>query len=57
MNALTKLRMKKLRQLVKKTDIYLWVNSFLLAAIAKRLDNFPIIEDFIPEEHEAHTES
>ncbi len=52
-----KLRMKKLRQLVKKTDIYLWVNSFLLAAIAKRLDNFPIIEDFIPEENEAHTES
>jgi len=42
--------MKKLNQLVKRTDIYWWVNSFLLAAIAKRLDNFPIIEDYIPEE-------
>jgi trehalose 6-phosphate synthase len=51
-----KLRMKKLRQLVKKADIYWWVNSFLLAAIAQRLDNFPIIEDFIPEEHEAGIE-
>lgn len=45
-----KLRMKKLRQSVKKADIFWWINSFLLAAIAKRLDNFPIIEDFIPEE-------
>lgn len=41
-------RMHKLRQSIRKTDIYWWVNSFLLAAIAKRLDNFPIIEDYIP---------
>ncbi len=43
-----RLRMRKLRQSIAKTDIYWWVNSFLLAAIAKRLDNFPIIEDYIP---------
>ncbi|MEE4310599.1 MAG: trehalose-6-phosphate synthase [candidate division KSB1 bacterium] len=43
-------RMNKLRHSVKKADIYWWVNSFLSAAIAKRLDNFPIIEDYIPED-------
>ncbi|RLC12970.1 MAG: trehalose-6-phosphate synthase, partial [Deltaproteobacteria bacterium] len=40
-------RMKKLRTSVKKQDIYWWVNSFLQAAIAKRLDNFPIVEDYL----------
>jgi trehalose 6-phosphate synthase/phosphatase len=45
-----KIRMKKLRLGVKKADIYWWVNSFLQAAISKQLDNFPIIEDYIPEE-------
>jgi trehalose 6-phosphate synthase len=43
-------RMRKLRQSVKKSDVYWWVNSFLLAGIAKRLDNFPIIEDFVPQD-------
>jgi len=43
-----RMRMHKLRQSIRKTDIYWWVNSFLLAAIAKRLDNFPIVEDYIP---------
>ncbi|GBD93977.1 trehalose-phosphate synthase [bacterium BMS3Abin05] len=42
--------MKKLRQSIRKINIYWWVNSFLLAAIAKRLDNFPIIEDYVPNE-------
>ncbi|MBW1739809.1 MAG: hypothetical protein JRJ42_01600, partial [Deltaproteobacteria bacterium] len=40
---------KKLRTSVKKQDIYWWVNSFLQAAIAKRLDNFPIVEDYLPQ--------
>jgi len=44
-----KRRMKKLRTSVRKRDIYWWVNSFLEAAIAKRLDNFPIVEDYLPQ--------
>jgi alpha,alpha-trehalose-phosphate synthase [UDP-forming] len=41
--------MSKLRHIVRKSDIYWWVNSFLLAAIAKRIDNFPVMADYIPE--------
>lgn len=41
-------RMKKLRQSVRKYNIFWWVNSFLQAAIAKRLDNFPVLEDYTP---------
>ncbi|MFW6115056.1 MAG: trehalose-6-phosphate synthase [Thermodesulfobacteriota bacterium] len=44
-----KRRMKKLRASVRRRDIYWWVNSFLEAAIAKRLDNFPIVEDYLPQ--------
>lgn len=43
-----KQRMKMLRASVRKQDIYWWVNSFLEAAIAKRLDNFPLIKDYLP---------
>ena len=42
-------RMKRLRGSLKKQDIYWWVNSFLQAAIDKRLDNFPIVEDYRPQ--------
>jgi len=42
-------RMKRLRGSIKKQDIYWWVNSFLQAAIRKRLDNFPVIEDYLPQ--------
>ena len=42
-------RMKKLRASVKKRNIYWWVDSFLQAAIAKRLDNFPVVEDYLPQ--------
>ena len=50
-------RMHKLRHSIRKSDIYWWVNSFLLAAIAKRLDNFPIIEDYVPTYDEAFHEA
>jgi len=43
-----KARMKKLRQKIRKYDIYWWVNSYLEAAIAKSLDNFPPLEDYMP---------
>jgi trehalose 6-phosphate synthase len=42
-------RMKKLRDSIKKQDIYRWVNSFLQAAIDRRLDNFPLVEDYQPQ--------
>lgn len=41
-------RMSKLKKIVKKYDIYWWVNSFLDAAIEGRLDNFPRIQDYMP---------
>ncbi len=44
-----KRRMNKLRASIRKQDIYWWVNSFLEAAIAKRLNNFPVVEDYLPQ--------
>ncbi|KPL19348.1 MAG: alpha,alpha-trehalose-phosphate synthase [candidate division Zixibacteria bacterium SM23_81] len=41
-------RMKKLRQSIRKYNIFWWVNCFLQAAIAKRLDNFPVLADYVP---------
>jgi trehalose 6-phosphate synthase/phosphatase len=40
-------KMKKLREKVRKYDIFWWVNSFLQAAISKDLVNFPVLEDYI----------
>ncbi|UCD88092.1 MAG: trehalose-6-phosphate synthase [Desulfobacterales bacterium] len=42
-------RMRNLRDSIKKQDIYWWVNSILQAAIEKRLDNFPLIEEYFPQ--------
>ncbi|MCK9275753.1 MAG: trehalose-6-phosphate synthase [Syntrophales bacterium] len=44
-----KWRMKKLRASLRKNDIYQWVDSFLNAAISKRLDHFPVLEDYRPQ--------
>ncbi len=41
-------RMRRLRAVVRKQDIFWWVESFLRAAFAKDLKSFPIIEDYIP---------
>jgi trehalose 6-phosphate synthase len=38
-------RMRKMRQSIRKYDIFWWVNSYLEAAIAGKLDNFPLLED------------
>jgi len=43
------MRMRKLRRTVRRFDIFWWVNSFLEAAIAKHLDNFPVLEDYAPQ--------
>jgi trehalose 6-phosphate synthase len=50
-------RMRKLRRTVRRFDIFWWVNSFLEAAIAKHLDNFPVLEDYAPSAHEEAPES
>jgi trehalose 6-phosphate synthase len=42
-------RMKKLRQSVQKYDIFWWLNSFLSAAFAKHLNDFPLIDEYIPQ--------
>jgi trehalose 6-phosphate synthase len=46
-------RMRSLRRAVRQADIFWWVDSFLRAGIAKNLDDFPVLEDYVPaREHE-----
>jgi trehalose 6-phosphate synthase len=39
-------RMRKLRQSIRKHDIFWWVDSFLQAAFTEKLYSFPILEDY-----------
>ena len=41
-------RMRKLRRATREYDIFWWVDSFLRAAIAKDLNDFPLPEEYIP---------
>jgi len=41
-------RMRRVRQLIKRRDIYAWVNSFLSAAIDKDLTSYPVLDDYRP---------
>jgi len=41
-------RMQRLRAAVRRYDIYRWVESFLHAAIARELKDFPLIDEYIP---------
>jgi trehalose 6-phosphate synthase/phosphatase len=43
-----KAKMKSLRRSIFRHDIFVWVNSFLRASIAKDLNSFPQIEYFVP---------
>lgn len=43
-------RMRKLRQIVRKYDIFWWVDSFLNAAFARDLRDFPLMDDYVPQE-------
>jgi trehalose 6-phosphate synthase len=43
-------RMRKLRQSIRRQNIYWWVDSFLQVAIAKELQDFPLLDDYIPQE-------
>ncbi len=42
-------RMRRLRAIVRRQDIYSWVNSFLSAAISRKLDHFPVVQDYLPQ--------
>jgi len=41
-----KRRMKKMRQGIKKQDIFWWVDSFLQTAFTENLQNFPVLEHY-----------
>jgi trehalose 6-phosphate synthase/phosphatase len=41
-------RMKRLRAIVRRYDIFRWVETFLHAAIEKDLRNFPLLEEYVP---------
>ncbi len=41
-------RMRKMRRSVREYDIFRWVDSFLRAAIAKDLGDFPLPEEYVP---------
>ncbi|MHC4607953.1 MAG: alpha,alpha-trehalose-phosphate synthase (UDP-forming) [Planctomycetota bacterium] len=42
-------RMGRLRKMLRGNDIFRWVDSFLLAAIAKDLSAFPVQEEYVPQ--------
>ncbi len=42
-------RMRRMRQLIKRQDIFAWVNSFLSAAIDRDLTSYPVLEDYVPQ--------
>jgi len=41
-------RMRRMRRAIREQDIFWWVDSFLRAAIAKELSDFPLPEDYVP---------
>ncbi len=43
-----RIRMHKLRNCIKKNDIFHWVDTYLKAALTKKLRDFPMIEDYVP---------
>ncbi len=42
-------RMRRLREVVRREDIFWWTDSFLAAAFSRRLDEFPVHEYFVPQ--------
>jgi trehalose 6-phosphate synthase len=41
-------RMRKLRRIVRESDIRHWLDTFLRAAAAHPLSDFPLVEDYLP---------
>lgn len=46
-------RMRNLRRSILQENIYRWVDSFLSAAISKRMKDFPPVADYVPALHRA----
>jgi trehalose 6-phosphate synthase len=46
-------RMRRLRQSIRRQGIFWWVDSFLQAAIARDLQDFPLLDDYLPEDRDA----
>lgn len=42
-------RMRRLRCSVREHDIFWWLDSFLRASIARKLGDFPRVDDYLPE--------
>ncbi len=42
-------RMQRLRRTIRERDIFWWMNSFLNAAIQRELEDFPVVEERVPE--------
>lgn len=45
-------RMRRLRQSVRRYDIFWWVDSYMRAASGQELRDFPVLREYIPEHHE-----
>jgi len=41
-------RMRRLRESIRKHDIFWWVDSYLKAAFSKKLGDFPLEEEYVP---------
>ena len=52
-----RVRMRRLRRAIREQDIFWWVDSFLRAAIAKDLNDFPLPEDYIPRDEQLRDEA
>ncbi len=44
--------MKRLRNNVRRQNVFWWVDSFMRAAIDQALTDFPVLNEYIPEHHE-----
>jgi len=42
-------RMRRLRESVRRQNIFWWVDSFLDAAFSRKLWDFPSVEEYVPE--------
>lgn len=43
-------RMRQLRRSIERSDVFWWTESYLSAAIYRRLDAFPVYEYFVPQD-------
>jgi trehalose 6-phosphate synthase/phosphatase len=41
-------RMRRMRRAIKQADIYRWLDSFLRAAVSRRLSDFPLVSEYLP---------